>query len=101
METLLHACLGILGLAVGLAMVRLVRGPTMVDRMLAFDLVAVCGVGMIAIVSLLRRTNEHLELVIVYSLVGFVGTVAMTRYLQRSHGDRVAGRRPGNGGGHA
>lgn len=97
METIFHIALGGLGLAIALALFRLLAGPTIIDRMLAFDLIAVAGVGMIAVISAMRATTVFVELVLGYSLVGFLGTVALTLYLQRGHG--VGGSRDGEGGG--
>lgn len=84
MPYLLQGCLVGLSFAILLGLIRLARGPTIVDRILAFDLVAVGGVGAIAVVSVLRATPVYLELIMVYSLLGFLGTVALTRYLQRT-----------------
>lgn len=98
MDTLLHICLGVLGLTVLLGLVRLAKGPTVVDRMLAFDLIAVSGVGVIAIVSVLRETAAYFELILVYSLLGFLGTVALTRFLQRNL-ERRTRERPAREGG--
>ncbi|MCC6354557.1 MAG: Na(+)/H(+) antiporter subunit F [Verrucomicrobiae bacterium] len=85
METIFQIALGGLGLAIVLALFRLLAGPTIIDRMLAFDLIAVAGVGMIAVISAMRGTTVFVELVLGYSLVGFLGTVALTLYLQRGH----------------
>ncbi len=84
METVLQLCLGALGLTVLLGLVRAALGPTIVDRMIAFELVAVSGVGAIAILSVLWDTTVYLELILVYSLLGFLGTVALTRFLMRT-----------------
>lgn len=99
MPYLLQGCLAGLSLAILLGLIRLARGPTIVDRILAFDLVAVAGVGAIAVVSVLRATPVYLELIMVYSLLGFLGTVALTRYLQRTR-ERRENRMSEAGGSH-
>jgi len=87
-------CLVGLSATILLALVRLAMGPTVVDRMLAFDLIAVSGVGIIAVVSVMLATTAYLELILIYSLLGFVGTVALTTYLQRTR-ERGRGERGG------
>lgn len=96
METFLNVCVAGLGVVVLLSLVRLAKGPTVVDRMLAFDLIAVSGVALIAVVSVQRSTSLYLELILVYSLLGFLGTVALAGYLQRSQERERSG---GAGGG--
>ncbi|NJK90828.1 MAG: hypothetical protein HC904_02700 [Blastochloris sp.] len=60
---------------------RLVKGPSVFDRILAFDLIAVSSVGLMVILSIEWHTTLFLELILLFSLLGFVGTVALTYYL--------------------
>jgi len=64
--------------------------------MVAFDLIAVSGVGLIAMLSAMRSTTYYLELILVYSLLGFLGTVALTGFLYRARERDLAddGKRP-------
>jgi multisubunit Na+/H+ antiporter MnhF subunit len=96
MTLMFQACVMGLCLTVLLALYRLARGPTMADRMFAFDLVAVSGVGLIAVLSALRSTTFYLELILVYSLLGFLGTVALTLLLTRGEGDGGGGGADGS-----
>jgi multicomponent Na+:H+ antiporter subunit F len=74
----------VLTLAVLLGLARLVKGPTVLDRILAFDLIATSIVGMIVLLSVLWRTPLYLELVLIFSLLGFVGTVAFVFHLHKT-----------------
>lgn len=80
----LQLCFVLLTLAVLLGLVRLVRGPTVLDRILAFDLIATSIVGMITLLSVKWRTPLYLELVLLFSLLGFVGTVAFVFHLHQT-----------------
>jgi multisubunit Na+/H+ antiporter MnhF subunit len=77
----------IVGLAAGivLSIVRVVRGPTLLDRILAFDLIATMAVGIIALLSMQWRTADYIELILIYTLLGFSGATAFTFYLQRAY----------------
>lgn len=94
----LSLCFLALTLAVLLGLVRLVRGPTVLDRILAFDLIATSIVGMIALLSVKWRTPLYLELVLLFSLLGFVGTVAFVFHLHQTLPARRAGRDPSGRG---
>jgi multisubunit Na+/H+ antiporter MnhF subunit len=83
-EVVAQVCLMLLGLTLLAALVRIARGPTVIDRMLAFDLVAVTVVGTIALLTVLWGTPVFLELILVYSLLGFLGTVALALYLNKT-----------------
>ncbi len=84
MDHFLQILMGAIILAICLALVRLFRGPTVIDRLLAFDGIAICSVGIFALLSLWWETEMYIELILVYSLLGFVGTVAMVLYLHRT-----------------
>lgn len=83
-ETLLHAttlALGLLGLALLLGILRLVRGPTLPDRILALDLIATLSIGFIATVAVRTGFSLYLDIAISLGLLGFLSTVALSRYL--------------------
>ena len=80
----LQISFGALTLAVLLGLARLVKGPTVLDRILSFDLIATSIVGMIVLLSVLWRTPLYLELVLIFSLLGFVGTVAFVFHLHKT-----------------
>lgn len=75
--------LAVVGLAMFLTFVRLVRGPTLPDRVVALDLMAVLTVGMIAAYEIAMDQPILLDTATVLALVAFLGTVAFARYLER------------------
>jgi len=95
-SALTSVCFLGLGVAVLLALVRVIRGPTILDRILAFDLIATGVVGMIGLLSVEWKTALFLELVLLYSLLGFVGTVSFTLYLHRTLPRRRSAAPTGN-----
>jgi multicomponent Na+:H+ antiporter subunit F len=71
----------ILALAAVLALVRLARGPSLLDRLLAIDvLLAVVCAGLIVDMAAGGHMN-NLTLVVVICLVGFIGSVAVARFV--------------------
>jgi multicomponent Na+:H+ antiporter subunit F len=79
----IRLAIGLIGLALFLTFVRLVRGPTMPDRVVALDLMGVLAVGMIAAYSVATDQPVLLDPATVLALVGFLGTVAFARYLEK------------------
>ena len=77
------AAYGMIALALLLVLLRLARGPTLSDRVIALDLIAVLAVGLIAMVTLETNQPVFLDAAIVLALVAFLGTVAFGRYLER------------------
>jgi multicomponent Na+:H+ antiporter subunit F len=76
--------LAILAVAALLAFVRVVRGPTLPDRVVAIDLIGILIVGMIVVGAAETGERAFLDVAIVFALISFVGTVAYARYVERT-----------------
>jgi multicomponent Na+:H+ antiporter subunit F len=85
LEMVTRFALGTLGFALLLAVVRLVRGPTLPDRIVAMDLVGVLVIGLIVVLAASTDVRATLDAAIVIALIGFVGTVAYATYVERGH----------------
>lgn len=75
--------LAMLSVAVVLAFTRLVRGPSLADRVVALDLLSAVAVGIIAVTAMETGQRILLEVAIVLALISFLGTVAFARYIER------------------
>lgn len=64
-------------------LLRIIRGPTVFDRIVALDLFAGICMGIIVALSIHFDQPVFLEVAFVIALVGFLGTVALARYLER------------------
>ncbi len=73
----------LLTIAVILAFVRLVRGPSLPDRVVALDLISTLMIGIIAVYAIATDEPVLLDLAIVLALISFLGTVAFAHYLER------------------
>ena len=71
------------GIALILALIRLVRGPSLSDRVMALDFVSTCIIGMIVIDAIKSGESYFLSVAIVAALVSFVGTVAFAMFIQK------------------
>jgi len=77
----------LLGSAAALVLVRLFRGPSNLDRIVAAEILMVIVIAGVATESALQRTATNLPLLLVLGLVGFVGGVAVTRFMSRDTDD--------------
>lgn len=75
----------LLGQAVALvlAAIQALRGPTVADRVVAVDTAAVVLMGILVTGSMWLRTTKYLAYVLVLAVISFVGTVAYAKYLER------------------
>jgi len=72
-----------LGVALLVAFIRLVKGPTLPDRIVAMDLVGVLVVGLIVVLAGWSGVRATLDAAIVIALIGFLSTVAYATYVER------------------
>jgi multisubunit Na+/H+ antiporter MnhF subunit len=88
---LLILSFAVMGAALLVGFVRMIKGPSVVDRILAFDAVVLCAVGFTVLLSRWWQTDLYMELILIISSLGFFGTVAFVFFLQRNlNVDRTA-----------
>ena len=81
-ELMAQAALGMLGLSAMLSLWRVVRGPTLPDRVVALDLMGVLVVAIAVTSAALSGSRFYLDVAIVIALISFVGTVGYARYVE-------------------
>ncbi|MDQ3265257.1 MAG: K+/H+ antiporter subunit F [Myxococcota bacterium] len=79
----LRFALGCLILAMLLALSRLFRGPSAQDRVLALDCVTLNTMLVMLTLGLSYRSSTYFEAALLISLLGFVGSTAMAKFLLR------------------
>lgn len=81
----------VLGLALGLSVVRILIGPTLPDRVLALDLMTVVAMGFVGALAVRTGLSLYLDIAIALALLGFLATVALARYIMLRAGHRTTG----------
>jgi multicomponent Na+:H+ antiporter subunit F len=78
--------LALLVLAVSLAITfyRIARGPSLMDRVVALELVASLVAGIVAVFAIGADEPELLDVAIALALVAFISAVAFARYAERA-----------------
>ncbi|WP_240095631.1 K+/H+ antiporter subunit F [Thermomonas flagellata] len=73
----------VVGLAMLLALVRLLRGPTVTDRILALDTLYVAVIAELMLLDMALGSAIYFEAALIIAMLGFVGTVVLSKYVMR------------------
>jgi len=83
LATVLPWAAGAFVVALLLAGWRLLRGPTLADRILALDTLYVNSVALLVLIGIHFDTALYFEVALIIAMMGFVSTVALAKYLLR------------------
>lgn len=83
MTLIAQICLLVLAACMMACVYRILVGPHVVDRLLAFDLVGVLISVMLAVFALVQRSWVYLETSMGLAVLAFVGTMAVAHYVER------------------
>ena len=79
----LDSAMFLLGVAVVLCVIRLMRGPSIADRAMALDQISVQAVGIVTLHSIRVNDAIYLDAALVVALIGFLSVLAFARYIER------------------
>ncbi len=69
-----------------LAFIRLLKGPSINDRIAAMDLIASVVMGFVLVYSVIINKSIYFDIPVIISLISFIGTVAISTYLKNRYG---------------
>ncbi len=75
--------LPVFAIAFILAFLRLLRGPSLPDRVVALDLMVVIGIGFISAYAIVTERSVFVDVATVIALIGFLATVAFAYHVRR------------------
>jgi multicomponent Na+:H+ antiporter subunit F len=88
MSDLVLILLGISGIimlvALALTFVRFVLGPSLIDRVIAFDVLTVGSLGLMGLIALTENRQIYLDVNIIYGLLSFIAVVIVGKYLRKT-----------------
>ncbi|MEU9506592.1 monovalent cation/H+ antiporter complex subunit F [Micromonospora sp. NPDC048170] len=70
-----------------LALIRLYRGPSLIDRVVAADMLLATMVGAVGAEAAVNRHATTLPVLVALSMLGFVGSVSLVRFAVREDGE--------------
>ncbi len=65
------------------ALIRFVKGPEKVDRIVAIDVISIIGLTLILLMSTIMKRIIYIDVAIVYAILGFIGVIVVSRFLKR------------------
>ncbi|MDG2243873.1 MAG: monovalent cation/H+ antiporter complex subunit F [Rhodospirillaceae bacterium] len=88
MTMFVAAALAVL-VSLGLALVRVIKGPTIFDRLIAGNSVGTLSVLLLAVIGYVFGRPAFIDLAITYALLNVIGTIAVLKFFR--YGDLGAG----------
>ena len=83
LDVALDISIFIVGIASVISLVRLLIGPSMSDRILALDTLYVNTIALVILFGLKQGSMLYFEAALLIAVMGFIGTVALSKYLLR------------------
>ena len=80
---LLQVCFVIVGVALSLNLYAAIRGPSVVDRLLALDTMYINSIALLLLYGIYLGTSLNFEVALLIAMLGFVSTVAVCKFLLR------------------
>jgi len=71
-----------ISLAIVLASLRMIFGPTLADRVVALDSLTVISISLIVIIALFAGRIIYLDVAMIYAIMSFAGVVVAARYIE-------------------
>ena len=82
-EHTIVACLAAIGVAALLCLWRLLRGPSLPDRILALDTLYINTLALLVLVGIRLGSTLYFEVALLIALLGFAGTVVLSKFVLR------------------
>ena len=82
-ETMITISLVLFSITICIAVLRIILGPSMPDRVIAIDMIGVNLIAMIAVVSIMLKTAAFFEVILILGILSFIGTIAFSKSIER------------------
>lgn len=82
-QTILTISMSLYIIAILLALYRIIRGPSMPDRVVALDMIGVNLISAVAVFSVALSTHAFLEVILIVGILAFISTIALARFVER------------------
>ena len=79
---MIYIFFGVIGLALVLAAIRFILGPTTPDRVVALDTLTTISTALLVLLGLFFDRYIYIDVALIYGVLGFVGVLTIARYLE-------------------
>ncbi|EGM76900.1 MAG: K+/H+ antiporter subunit F [Gammaproteobacteria bacterium] len=83
LDLILQGCFCVVGLALLMNLYAAIRGPSVIDRLLALDTMYINSIALLLLYGIYLRTSLNFEVALLIAMLGFVSTVAVCKFLLR------------------
>ena len=80
---MLNVLILLIALSLMLTLIRFIKGPTLADRIVAFDSMSIIATSLLIVLSFYFNKSLYLDLAFVFGLMGFIGTVVFAKFLDK------------------
>ena len=80
---MLNVLILLIALSLVLTLIRFLKGPTLADRVIAFDSMSVIATSLLVVLSFHFHKSLYLDLAFVFGLMGFIGTIVFAKFLDK------------------
>ncbi|MCF8347437.1 MAG: hypothetical protein K9G61_01370 [Bacteroidales bacterium] len=82
-NTLIFTAISITLLSLLISLYRFIAGPEKTNRIIAFDVMSVSTIALIAFISVLNKRIIYLDVALIYGILGFIGVLIIARYIEK------------------
>lgn len=82
-DSLVYVAASMTCVAFLLALYRFLKGPSVADRVVAFDVLTIIAVTAIVQIAFVQGRGIYLDVALVYALLSFLGVIVVARYIER------------------
>ncbi|NQY73900.1 MAG: Na(+)/H(+) antiporter subunit F [Candidatus Margulisbacteria bacterium] len=83
-DTILNIGIGILCVSTLFGMIRMAKGPTVFDRILSYDVIALCMISIMILVSMKWKTALYFDIILVFGIFGFISTLSFSYFFTKT-----------------
>lgn len=80
---ILNLSLFLLAVSIAGCLYRVLKGPSMADRITALDTIGIQLIGIVAVLSMLLHTQAYIDIILLIGILAFISTVAFARFIER------------------
>lgn len=82
-ETIFVTAIVLFCIAIGMALIRVIKGPSLPDRVVSFDIIGVNLISLVAVIGAVLNTAAYLEVILIIAILAFISTIAFSKYIER------------------
>lgn len=83
-ENAAHIAMILLTISFLISFVRLLKGPSLPDRVISLDLISLISMSFVLVYAFMSKKIVYLDIVLIVALIIFLGTVTIAKYLKQT-----------------